>query len=158
VQLRVSWKSHSEMQTYITSGHKWICIWSVHPTFIVRFGWNSVQEIYEQSFRSIFMFVPCINDNWTLHYPTNAQYIICRYNQNYKIFKSAPTCFGSQRIHHQRALYCASLKITRMVPSCPLTRTRSMLWQHNFSQALYKAPWWRILCDLKHVGTLLNIL
>jgi len=27
-----------------------------------------------------------------------------------------------------------------------------------FSQVLYKAPWWRILCDLKYVGALLNIL
>ena len=26
------------------------------------------------------------------------------------------------------------------------------------SQALYKAPWWCILCDPKHVGALLNIL
>jgi len=27
-----------------------------------------------------------------------------------------------------------------------------------FSQALYKAPWWWILCDPKNVGALLNIL
>jgi len=27
-----------------------------------------------------------------------------------------------------------------------------------FSQALYKAPWWWILCDPKHFGALLNIL
>jgi len=27
-----------------------------------------------------------------------------------------------------------------------------------FSQALYKAPWWWILCDPKHVGAFLNIL
>jgi hypothetical protein len=27
-----------------------------------------------------------------------------------------------------------------------------------FNQALYKAPWWCILCDPKHVGALLNIL
>jgi len=27
-----------------------------------------------------------------------------------------------------------------------------------FSQALYKAPWWRILCDPKHAGARLNIL
>jgi len=27
-----------------------------------------------------------------------------------------------------------------------------------FSQALYNSPWWWILCDLKHVGALLNIL
>jgi len=27
-----------------------------------------------------------------------------------------------------------------------------------FSQALYKSPWWWILCDPKHVGALLNIL
>jgi len=31
--------------------------------------------------------------------------------------------------------------------------------QHcNFSQVLYKAPWWWILYDPKHVGALLNIL
>jgi len=29
---------------------------------------------------------------------------------------------------------------------------------HNFSQELYKFPWWRILCDPKQVGALLNIL
>jgi len=57
----------------------------------------------------IFMFAPCSNDNQTLYYPTNAQYITCRYNYNYKIFKSAPTCFGSQRIHQQGALYSAWL-------------------------------------------------
>jgi hypothetical protein len=47
---------HGGMQTYFTFGHKWICIWSVRPTFIVRFGWNSVSEIYEQccwSFTSV---------------------------------------------------------------------------------------------------------
>jgi len=27
-----------------------------------------------------------------------------------------------------------------------------------FSQALYKAPWWWILCDWKRVGVLSNIL
>ena len=33
------------------------------------------------------------------------KYIIRRYNQNYyKIFKIAPTCFGSQGIHHQGTL------------------------------------------------------
>ena len=31
-------------------------------------------------------------------------YISRRYNQNYKIFKSTPTCFGLQKIHHQRAV------------------------------------------------------
>ena len=49
---------------------------------------------------------------------------------DYKIFKSAPTCFGSQRLHHQGALYSAWLKITVMVLSCPLTWTWSVLWQH----------------------------
>jgi len=51
------------------------------------------------------------------YYPTNAQYIIFRYNQNYKIFKSAPTCFGSQRIHHQGAMhnisYVETIKIIK---------------------------------------------
>jgi len=28
----------------------------------------------------------------------------------------------------------------------------------NFSQVLYKAPWWWILCDPKHVRAILNIL
>ena len=50
-----------------------------------------------------------------LYYPTNAQYIIRIKNQNYKIFKSTPTLFGSQRIHHQGALYSAWLKITRIL-------------------------------------------
>jgi hypothetical protein len=48
--------------------------------------------------------------------------IIQHKNLNYKIFKSAPTCFESQRIHHQGNLYSAWLKTT------------------IFSQALYKAP------------------
>jgi hypothetical protein len=40
------------------------------------------------------------------------KYIIHRYNYNYyKIFKIAPTCFGSQGIHHQGALYSAWLKL-----------------------------------------------
>ena len=59
----------------------------------------------------IFMFALCINDIQTLCHPTNAQYIIYRYNQNCKIFKSAPTCFGSQRIHHQGALDSTWLKL-----------------------------------------------
>ena len=37
---------------------------------------------------------------------------------------------GSQRIHHQGALYSVWLKITRMILSCLLTWTRSVLW-HN---------------------------
>jgi len=56
-------------------------------------------------------------------------YIRRRKIWNYRIFKSAPTCFGSQRIHHQGALYSAWLKITRMVLSCPLTWTGPVLWQ-----------------------------
>jgi len=32
------------------------------------------------------------------------KYIIRIHNKNYKIFKSAPTYFGSQRIHHQAFL------------------------------------------------------
>jgi len=49
----------------------------------------------------------------TIYYSTDAQiYIIRRYNYNYcKIFKIAPTCFGSQGIHHQGALYSAWLKL-----------------------------------------------
>jgi len=46
------------------------------------------------------------------------------------VVKRAPTCFGPHRIHHQRALYRAWLKIARIVLSCPLTWTRSVLWQH----------------------------
>jgi len=35
------------------------------------------------------------------------KYIIRIYNQNYyKIFKIAPTCFGSQGIHHQQQICC----------------------------------------------------
>ena len=33
--------------------------------------------------------------------------------KNYKVFKSAPTCFGPHRIHHQGALYSVWLKITK---------------------------------------------
>jgi len=54
--------------------------------------------------------------------------------------------FGSQRIHHQGALYSAWLKITRMILSCALTWTRSVLWQHilhNFNciYILYIVHW-----------------
>ena len=41
------------------------------------------------------------------------KYIIRRYNWNYKIFKSAPTCFGPQRIHHQGGFYSAWLKLQK---------------------------------------------
>ena len=77
--------------------------------FLVRFvlefrcGWFGVVSLLQAE-------APCINDNQTLCYPTNAQYTISRYNWNYKIFKSAPTCFGSQRIHHQGALYSGLAK------------------------------------------------
>jgi len=43
------------------------------------------------------------------------KYIIRRYNLNYykifEMFKIASTCFGSQGIHHQGALYSAWLKL-----------------------------------------------
>jgi hypothetical protein len=39
------------------------------------------------------------------------------------MFKSNATCFGSQRIHHQGALYSAWIKITRMILYYPLTWT-----------------------------------
>jgi hypothetical protein len=80
----------------------------------------------------------------------NEQYIICRYNENYKIFKSAPTCFGSQSIHHQGALYSAWLKITRMSLSCPLIWTvPSYTVNYTHAQPV------RICChntDLDHVN------
>ena len=43
-----------------------------------------------------------------------------------RLFKSAPTCFGSQRIRHQGALYSAWLKTTRQILSCLLTWNLSM--------------------------------
>jgi len=137
------------------------------------------------------------------------KYIICRYDWNYKIFESAPTCFGSQRIHHQGALYSAWLKLQEWFcrvrwhgqgrcygsilwpdvcvcvcvvhcigrPSYTVNYTHAQpvrICCHNtdhvhvngcdrtitviFSQALYKAPWWWILYDPKHVGALLNII
>ena len=54
-------------------------------------------------------------------------YIISRYNQNNKICKSTPTCFGLQRIHHQGTLYSTWLKLKKKIHFC------------NFSQVLYKA-------------------
>ena len=48
-----------------------------------------------------------------------------------------PTCFGSQRIHQQGALYSAWLQITRLILSCPLTWTRSVLWQHILNVIRY---------------------
>ena len=90
------------------------------------------------------MFAPCINDNLTFYYPTNAQYIICRYSYNYKLFRSAATCFGSQRIHHQGALYSAWLKITRRKerPSYTVNYTHAQChpiqWTtHTHSATLY---------------------
>jgi len=41
-----------------------------------------------------------------------------------------------KRIHHQGALYSAWLKITRMILSCPLTWTRSVLWQHLLTRCV----------------------
>ena len=41
--------------------------------------------------------------------------------------------FGSQRVHHQGALYSAWLKITRMILSCPLTWARLVLWQPEYA-------------------------
>ena len=43
------------------------------------------------------------------HFIIQIMHNIYRYNQNYYIFKSAPACFRSQRIHHQGALYSAWL-------------------------------------------------
>jgi len=48
--------------------------------------WHSIHYLNGEMNRlnkylyTVFMFTPCINDNWKLYYPTNAQYIICRYN------------------------------------------------------------------------------
>jgi len=69
------------------------------------------------------------------------------------------------------------LKMLQHVPSYTLNYThaqRVRICWHNtdlvhvnghdriilviFSQALYKAPWWWILCDPKYVGAILNIL
>jgi len=125
------------------------------------------------------------------------KYIIRKHNQNCNKFKSAPTCFGSQRIHNQGALHSAWLKLQewfyrvrwhgqgRCYGSIlwPVARVCSSLYReaervticcrhtdlvhvngHDriilviFSQGLYQAPWWWILCDPKHVGALLNIL
>jgi len=41
------------------------------------------------------------------------QNIFRRYIKNYKIFKIALTCFGSQVIHHQGALYSSWLKLQK---------------------------------------------
>ena len=44
----------------------------------------------------------------------DARYTLCaRYLSKNTVFKSAPTCFGSQRIHHQGALYSAWLKLQK---------------------------------------------
>jgi len=61
-----------------------------------------------------FFFHVCAVHHWhTLIIRLMHKYIIRRYNWNYKIFKSAPACFGSQRIHHQGALYSAWLKLQK---------------------------------------------
>ena len=89
-----------------------------------------------------------------------------------KYLKIALTCYGSHRIHHQGALYSAWLKITRMsllfyLITVGICRHNTDLINVNghdrlilviFSQALYKAPWWWIPCDLKYVGAILRLL
>ena len=62
------------------------------------------------------------------HFIIQLMHNIYIYVGTIKIIKylSVPTCFGSQRIHHQGALYSAWLKITRMVLSCPLTWTNKI--------------------------------
>ena len=45
-----------------------------------------------------------------LYYPTDANRIIINH---FKIFKIAPSCFGSQGIHHQRALHSAWVKLQK---------------------------------------------
>jgi len=54
--------------------------------------------------------------------------------------------FRITEIHYQGALHSVWLKITKMILSCPLTWTRSVLWQHilynfNYIYILYIVHW-----------------
>ena len=95
------------------------------------------------------------------------KYVIRRYNTNYKIFKSAPTYFGSQRIHHQGALYSTWLKLQEWF-YCVRWLGQSRCYGCIFCPWClcvvhcigrhWVPSWWWILFDPKHVGALLNIL
>ena len=73
--------------------------------------------------------VQCFAKNYKNGSIVSVDMDVAGFMANYKIFKSAPTCSGSQRIHHHGALYSALLKITRMVLLCLLIWTWSVLWQ-----------------------------
>jgi len=47
-----------------------------------------------------------------------------------------------------------NLNQTPDLPNC--SKYAAITHHCNFSQALYKAPWWWIPCDPKHVGAILN--
>ena len=44
-----------------------------------------------------------------------------------------------------------------VVSACTALSREALPSGSNFSQALYKAPWWWISCDPKYVGAILNI-
>ena len=47
-----------------------------------------------------------------------------------KYLKSAPTCFGSQSVHHQGGLIQCLAKINKRGSIVPLTWTWPVLWRH----------------------------
>jgi len=67
----------------------WIGFISLYVGYRVVLFWKKTNILQEFSchrinllnvWKIIFLFAPYINVNQTLYYPTNAQYIICRYN------------------------------------------------------------------------------
>ena len=66
----------------------------VNDLLVSKYGWSYL-ELWDNYFHTLKQFII-----QQMH-----KYIFHRYNWNYyKIFKIAPTCFGSQGIYHQRAL------------------------------------------------------
>jgi len=73
-------------------------------------------------------------------------------------------CFVNKRKSGSKALSSYAVKYTHAQRDRICCHNTDLVNGHDriilviFSQALYKAPWWWILCDPKHVGALLNIL
>ena len=109
-------------------------LWLVGIQFI-----KSVKQVNESGniAKVIFLFAPCINSIKALFIiPTDAHnYKIIWMLKTIKIPTVSPTCFGSRRNHHQRAISCLA-KTTVMILLCSSLMTWSMLWRHT--SLLYK--------------------
>ena len=92
------------------------------------------------------------------------------------LFKITPTCFGSQRIHHQGVITCTLTEITcngsqifimcvvcvwpHICHQTPTTHVINIRICEPLQVISVKVqviiPWWWILCDPKHVGVIFN--